>query len=266
MDTVIIAVSSVTIIGAVCAALLSIASKVMHVVVDERITKIQEVLPGSNCGACGFPGCSGFATAIVKDPSVKSNLCTPGGAEVVKQISAIMGVEGEAAVSKVAVVRCGGDTEVRQKKMDYTGIQTCYAATNLAFAGEAACSYGCFGYGDCKAVCPVDAICIENGLARISMNRCNGCGMCVKACPNKIISIENGAIKTLVACSNIEKAAAVRKKCAKACLGCGLCVRKCTQEAIVVENNVAKIDYGKCTDCGVCSEACPTKCVKVFAK
>jgi RnfABCDGE-type electron transport complex B subunit len=264
MDTIIIAVSSITVIGAVCAALLSIASKFMHVAVDGRVSQIQDSLPGTNCGACGFPGCSGFAAALVSDPSVKPNRCTPGGAETVAKISAILGVESEAAVKKMAVVRCGGDASSRTQKMEYAGISTCYAAANFTYTGNAACSYGCFGFGDCKTVCPVDAVCVENGLARVSPLLCNGCGLCAKICPNNIIAIEESTIKAVVVCSNIEKAAVVRKKCARACLGCGLCARKCTVEAIKIDNNLAHINYGVCTDCGACVASCPTKCVKAY--
>jgi RnfABCDGE-type electron transport complex B subunit len=266
MSTIVIAVSSVTVIGALCAALLAVASKIMHVAVDERVERISGALPGSNCGACGFPGCSGFAAAIVKDASVKYNLCTPGGAAVVAAIGDIMGVAGEAAVSKVAVVRCCGDEESRKVKMEYAGIKTCYAAKNGVFAGEAACAYGCFGYGDCKAVCPVGAICIDKGLARVNISLCNGCGMCVKACANGIISMEHGAVRTLVACSNVEKAVAARRKCANACLGCGRCAKECPQTAIEMENNLAHINYEKCDDCGHCVGICPTKCIKGFTR
>lgn len=263
MDTVIIAISSITILGAACATLLSIASKIMHVEVDERITKINAALPGTNCGACGFPGCAGYATALVEDSTVKSNLCTPGGADAVAKISEILGTEGEAAVRKVAVIHCGGDSETQKKKMTYTGIQTCYAAATV-FCGECACAYGCLGYGDCKSACPSDAICVKSGLARINRNLCTGCGLCVPACPHKIISIESGDCKNQILCSNIEKGAAARKKCAKCCIGCGKCARECPEKAIVVENNLAKIDYEKCNDCGHCATTCPTKCIQQF--
>lgn len=263
MDTVLIAISSITIIGAVCAAILSTASKIMHVEVDERIAKTNAVLPGTNCGACGFPGCAGYASALIEDFNTKSSLCTPGGAVVAAQISEILGIKGEAAVSKTAVVHCGGDADAQNKKMTYTGIQTCYAAATV-FCGESACAYGCLGYGDCKFACPSDAICMINGLASINRVLCTGCGLCVAACPHKIIGVRNDEFKTYISCSNIEKAATVRKKCAKCCLGCGKCVRECPEKAIVVENNLAKIDCGKCTNCGHCAAICPTGCVQTL--
>jgi len=254
-------------LGAICAAILSFASKMMHVNVDERIETIQAALPGTNCGACGFPGCSGYASALVKanlSDRPKTNLCTPGGAEVISQISAVLGVESESAITKIAIVRCGGTAETRKKKMDYTGIQTCYAAAQV-FGGENACAYGCLGYGDCQTICPSNAICIENGLARINTKLCTGCCLCIKSCPHKIISMERNIQKNFVACSNIERAAAARKRCAKACLGCGKCCRECPEKSITLENNLAKIDYDKCTNCGHCVEICPTKCVHIVS-
>jgi len=261
MDAIAIAIVYITIIGAACAVILSVAAKVMYVAVDERIVQIQDALPGTNCGACGFPGCSGYANALIEDSTVKSNLCPPGGAEAIAKISAVLGIESEAALSKTAVVHCGGDADARVLKMAYKGIQTCYAA-NEVFYGESACAYGCLGYGDCVAACPIDAICLENGLARVNTN-CTGCGLCVKACPTRIISVNEGGLKPVIACSNIEKAAAVRKKCTKCCIGCGRCARECPEKAIIMENNLAKINYEKCNNCNKCLDLCPTKCIQL---
>ena len=261
MNTMIVAVISITTIGVICAALLSIASKVMHVAVDERILKIQEALPGSNCGACGFPGCSGYAKALVENTNIRTNLCPPGGAEAVKQLSGILGVEAEDVAAKYAIVHCRGDSNVLQKKMDYAGIETCMAVKQL-FGGEGACTYGCLGYGDCQAACPSDAICMEKELARISAKFCTGCGLCVKACPNELITVESDAIATVVLCKDLEKGAVARKKCSNCCLGCGKCVRECPSAAIILEENLARIDYEKCTGCRHCSEICVTQCIQ----
>ena len=264
MSTVLIAVTSITIIGAACAAILSVASKMMHVDVDERIAKIQDALPGTNCGACGFPGCAGYASALIEEQGTKTNLCPPGGAEAVAQISEILGVEAEAVVSVTAVVHCAGDSDAQKKKMKYHGVPSCYAAEKV-FGGESACAYGCLGYGDCLVVCPSDAICMVNGLAKINMLLCTGCALCVGACPRNIITMQSSSSKTHVVCSNIEKGAVARKKCARACLACKRCIKDCEPQAIKVENNLAVIEYDKCTDCGKCAEVCPVKCIEKYA-
>jgi len=260
MGIIYIAVFSVTAIGAVCALVLCIASKFMYVKIDERIVKIEELLPGANCGACGYPGCSGYAKALIADSNVKTNLCSPGGPGVLFQLSEILGVEAGEIIPKTAIVHCGGGRSVQRKKMEYIGIQSCSAAKQL-FGGEGACAFGCLGYGDCKTVCPGNAVCIENSLAVIDKRLCTGCGLCVKACPNSLITIENTGIPVSVLCSNIEKGAVARKKCSNACLGDGKCVRECPSGAIVIENYLAKIDYEKCTGCGRCVEVCAAKCI-----
>ena len=263
MDTIIIAVLSVTAIGFACAVILSTASKAMAVTIDERVNQILECLPGTSCGACGYPGCSGYAAALISDATVSNNLCTPGGAETVKQLSEILGAPAGEIASKLAFVHCRGSCDVQQKKMSYKGIKTCVAAKQL-FGGEGACAFGCLGYGDCQMICPSDAICMENGLARINPRLCTGCGLCVKACPNHLITIENESIAAAVLCKNIEKGAVIRKKCSSACLGCGKCVRECPSGAMILKDNLAEIVYEKCTGCGHCAEICITRCIRSF--
>ncbi|MCL2243791.1 MAG: RnfABCDGE type electron transport complex subunit B [Treponema sp.] len=258
MNIILVAIVSVTSIGLVCSAILSVASKLMYVKIDERITMLTGIMPGANCGACGYPGCSGYASALIEE-NAKINLCTPGGSALLAKISGILGVEAGSIEKKTASVRCGGDCNSRQKKMEYMGIQTCFAAKPV-YGGENACAFGCLGFGDCQKVCPSDAICMENDLAHITKN-CTGCGLCVKVCPNNLISIKNASTPAFVACSNIEKGAVARKKCTSGCIACTKCVRECLDGAITIENNLAKIDSEKCTGCGRCIEVCVTKCI-----
>ena len=139
--------------------------------------------------------------------------------------------------------------------MEYRGIKSCLAAKQL-FGGEGACPFGCLGYGDCQKVCPGNAICLEDSLARINKNLCSGCGLCVSACPNNLIAVKSSDITVSVFCGSTEKGATLRKKCANCCLGCGKCARECPAKAIEVKDNLAVIDYEKCTNCGKCAEVC----------
>ena len=259
-STIVTAIISVSAIGFICALLLAFASKVMAVKVDERIVRIRGVLPGANCGACGFSGCDGYAVALVND-GAKTNVCTPGGDAVSQEISTVLGVDFEDVIEQVAVVHCRGDSGARQRKMEYSGIQTCAAAKQL-FGGQNACVFGCLGFGDCMEVCPNDAICIEDGLARVDTRKCTGCALCVKACPNKVIFTEADVITTVVTCKNTEKGAIVRKKCTCGCIACMKCVKECPADAITVNDNLAQIDYEKCDGCGKCAEICITKCIQ----
>jgi len=261
MNMIITAILSVTTIAAILAAILCIASRVMAVEVDERLQTIKDCLPGSNCGACGYPGCEGYAAALLSDDGANTSLCPPGGTALVAQLSEILGVTAKDVAQTIAVVRCMGDRDAQQIKMEYKGIETCKAAKQL-FGGAGACAFGCMGYADCQVVCPSDAICIENGLARINLARCTGCTLCVKACPNKLITMENASIATAVLCNNTERGVIVRKKCSYGCIACGKCVRECPTDSIAMENNLAQINYETCIGCRHCVEVCITHCIQ----
>ena len=264
MSVIIIPVVYVTVIGIICAAVLSAASRFMYVKVDERIAALEGILPGVNCGACGYPGCSGYAKALLSGGDVKPNLCSPGGQEALAKISAVLGVEAAGLEIKKAYVHCGGKGGVKQKKMDYKGINSCFAAKQL-YGGQSSCAFGCLGYGDCQSVCPSDAVCMTDDLAHIIPGLCSGCGLCIKACPNKLITLKNAASHVFVACKNQEKGAAAKKKCSVSCIACGKCARECPQKAIKIENNLAVIDYAQCSGCNHCVEVCITKCIKMAA-
>ena len=259
MEAIYTAVFFVTVIGVVCALVLCIASKFMYVKTDERIASLEEILPAVNCGACGYPGCSGYASALLSG-SVKTDLCTPGGNDVLRKISAVLGIDAGSMEKKTAVVNCNGDSGAQKKKMEYRGIQSCEAAKSH-YGGENSCAFGCLGYGDCKKVCPVSAICMKENLARVINENCTGCGLCVKACPVNIISIEKTNVPVIIACRNIEKGAVTRKKCSNGCIACSKCVKECPDGAISMKENLAWIDYEKCSGCQKCVNVCVTKCI-----
>lgn len=260
MSSSIIGVIAVTIIGLLCALMLVIAAKFMAVPVDERIPKVRECLPGANCGACGFAGCNGYAEALVGDEDLPVNLCIPGGAGTAAAIGEVLGRAAGESVKMVAVVNCKGDCNKTSNKMDYKGIQTCTAASNL-FAGPASCAFGCVGLGECAAACPQDAICIVDGLARVDERLCIGCGICAKTCPKHIITIQPADDKIRVLCSNKDKGASVKKICSVGCLGCGLCAKNCPKEAIEMVDNKPVIDFSKCVQCGLCAKKCPANTI-----
>ena len=262
MSSIILATSTVATIGIICAVMLAVASKIMHVAVDERVERIREALPDANCGACGFAGCDGYAEALVSGEGTATNLCVPGSEAVSRAISDVLGVEFVDVIEHVAVVKCGGVIGISAQNADYEGIDTCLAAKQL-YGGQRSCRYGCLGHGDCAAICPNNAICIENGIAHVDTRRCIGCGMCVKACPKGIIAVVPDSVETVVWCSSYEKGADTRIACSAGCIGCKRCEKECHSQAITVENNLAVIDYDKCTHCGRCAEVCVTHCIKV---
>ena len=259
---IIIAVLSLGSIGSIGAMLLYAASKKFEVIEDPRIAQVQEVLPGANCGGCGFPGCGGFANACVKADSLDGLMCPVGGAATMGQVASILGMQVAKADPMVAVMRCNGTCAARPKINMYDGMKTCQIASAL-YGGETACSYGCLGYGDCVSACSFDAIHINltTGIAEVDEEKCTSCGACVKACPKSIIELRKKGPKSrriFVSCINKDKGGIARKACTNACIGCGKCQKECPFEAITVVNNVAYIDYKKCRMCRKCVAACPT--------
>ncbi len=240
---------------------LSIASKKFALSgSDERIDQIVNILPGANCAACGYTGCAAYAAAVVND-NEKCNLCSVGGDEVLKNITEIMGVEESALSRKVARVMCDGHTDAAKLKYDYNGITTCSAATQL-HAGHSACRYGCLGFGDCIKACPVDAIALQNGVAKIIPVKCAGCGVCAEICPKGIIKILPADNHHSVICSNTDKGAEVRSICKYGCIGCTKCIKVCEQGAISMSGSLAVIDPEKCTNCGACVGCCPVHAIQ----
>ena len=250
----------VAVVGVVAGILLVLASHFFKVEEDERVVSIRACLPGANCGACGYAGCDSYAEAVAKG-AAEANLCIPGGADVVSQLSNVLGVEISATEEKVAFVFCNGDCNAVDYDVIYDGIDSCKASKYI-FGGPSSCKFGCIGCGDCASVCPVNAICVHDSLAHINPDICIACGKCAKACPNNVIDIIPKKSKVVVMCNNPEKGAVARKKCKHVCFGCKKCERACESNAIKVENNLARIDYAKCTGCRECFETCVTNCIK----
>ena len=241
--------------GLIFGILLAIASYVFAVKKDERAEKILTVLPGANCGSCGYAGCSAYAEAVAEGEA-PVNGCTVGKTAAAEKIAAIMGVQSEAVEEVCARVMCGGDRGSALYKFEYTGILDCAAASKFA-GGAKSCMSGCLGLGSCQAACPFDAIHIENGVASVDENKCMACGKCVKACPKSLIKLVPKKSKVWVLCSNPETGKYVNQYCKKGCIGCRLCEKACAFDAVHVIDNHAVIDYKKCKNCGACARRCP---------
>lgn len=265
MNIVLISILSLGAIGAVGAMILYWASRRFHVEEDPRIASIQEVLPAANCGGCGFPGCSGFAEALVKSDSLEGLNCPVGGAPVMDKVAAILGRESTMTDARVAVVRCNGNCENRVRTNIYDGARSCRIESNL-YGGDTACTYGCLGYGDCVTVCPFDAIHInpETLLPEVDEAKCTACGNCVKACPKLLIQLRKKGPKSrriYVSCMNEDKPAVAMKACKVACIACKKCEKACAFEAITISKNRAYIDDDKCRLCRKCVSECPTSAI-----
>ncbi len=247
-------------VGFVLAILLALFSHFFRVAENETAKHLREALPGVNCGACGFKGCDDYASAMAEGKA-KPNLCIPGGDDTANELAKILGVEAPDIEEMVAFVHCNGNLSATGDKAVYDGVKSCRAAAGIS-GGPKSCLYGCMGFGDCASVCPVGAICVDDGIAHVDPTACIGCGLCVKTCPKSIISLVPQTAKTVIMCSSRDKGAEARKICENACIACKKCEKSCPAGAITVTDNLARIDYSKCTLCNLCSEVCPTKCIK----
>ncbi|MBQ9437573.1 MAG: RnfABCDGE type electron transport complex subunit B [Lachnospiraceae bacterium] len=250
----------VGIVGILVGVFLGLAAIQFRVEVDEKEEAVLAVLPGNNCGGCGFPGCSGLAAAIAKGEA-PVNQCPVGGEPVGKKIAAIMGVEAGDSVKKVAYVHCVGNPNVAKQNYEYSGTKDCRMAAFVPGGGPKGCKDGCLGFGTCVSECPFDAIHIVNGIAQVDKEACKACGKCVAVCPRHIIDLIPYDAKVSVACNSKEKGPAVMKVCSAGSIGCGICEKNCPKDAIHVVNNLAVIDYEKCVGCGLCAKKCPKKVI-----
>ena len=265
MEIVLITIAVLAITGCIAAVILYFVSQKFKVYEDPRIGQVESVLPGANCGGCGFPGCHGMAEALVKADDLSKLNCPVGGAPTMTKVAEILGKAVAASAPKVAIVRCNGTCEARPRTVEYDGAKSC-AIESSHFSGETNCSFGCLGDGDCVDACQFDAIHInpETGLPEVNDDKCVACGACVKACPKNIIELRNKGVKNrriFVSCVNKDKGGVAMKACKNACIGCGKCMKECQFGAITVENNVAYIDFMKCKMCRKCVVACPTHAI-----
>lgn len=255
-----IAAAVVGIVGLLIGILLGAAGKLLFVPVDEREIAVRELLPGNNCGGCGFPGCDGLAKAIANGEA-PAGQCPVAPAEVKAQIAELMGQSLEEGVRQTAFVKCSGTCDKAEYKYNYYGLQDCRKLALIPGHGQKQCESGCMGYGSCVKECQFDAIHIVNGVAVVDKERCVACGKCVSVCPNHLIELVPYDAACLVGCSSHGKGKAVKDACAAGCLACGLCAKLCGSGAITMENNLPRIDFEKCTGCGVCAEKCVQKVI-----
>lgn len=237
--------------------MLVLASRKFHVEIDQKMEAILELLPGANCGACGYVGCVAAAERIAKR-ELSPDACTSASFASIKSIGEIMGVSVEEKGEEVPIVLCNGGVNCISI-FQYDGVEDCRAA--MLLGDEKTCSYGCIGHGSCVRACPFDAISInEDGLPMVDEYACKGCGLCVDACPKDILTLAK-VNDVYVLCISQDKGKYVKEICEFGCIGCDICVKACPSEAITLTNNLAVINQERCNGCNICVEKCPRNAI-----
>ena len=262
MTNILMASAVLGALGLFFGLLLTLVSRVFYVPTDPKIDEVREVLPGANCGGCGFAGCDALAAAVIKGVA-PVNACPVGGNTLAQQLSEIMGIDKLApGVRNVATVVCQGGLDRCKSKFPYYAITDCVAAT-LVNDGNRACKYACLGLGTCVNACKFDAIRIDEHMkiATVDTSKCQSCGMCVAACPKGVLSLQPQTVPVRLLCRAAEEGFLVSDNCKIGCIGCEICADQCKFDAITMVGNLPKVDKEKCTGCMICAEVCPTSAI-----
>ncbi|MBU1404569.1 MAG: Fe-S cluster domain-containing protein [Proteobacteria bacterium] len=239
---------------------LALAAHRFSVEANPLIEEVLESLAGAQCGGCGYPGCEGYAIAVVTNPEVPPNLCYPGKEKVAERVAQLTGKKMTAVEDMIALVRCSRREGRVSHKHEYIGFASCTAA-NLGFGGPSSCNYSCIGLGECAESCPFDAITMVDGFPKVDPDKCVACGTCVRTCPKKIIELMSLKARVHVPCSTKDLGKNVKKVCEVGCISCQMCVKKCPAEAIAYTDGLITIDHPKCIAYGPeCQEICVEKC------
>jgi electron transport complex protein RnfB len=232
--------------GIICGVSLAYAARRFAVKVDPKIEAVRAALPGANCGACGYPGCDGYAEAVVVDPACPVNKCAPGKGDVAAKVAEITGKAAAEAGEMISYLRCSRNEGGVKRKHSYVGFDTC-AAASIAFGGPWECNFACIGYGDCEAACPFHAIHMKDGMPVIDPDECTGCGVCVNICPKSVLSLAPKNAPVYVPCSTQDKGKAVTNVCSAGCISCMACTRKAKDVVNMVKGRI-EVDYDQLTD------------------
>jgi RnfABCDGE-type electron transport complex B subunit len=262
MGTVAIAAAIMTGLGLLFSGLLATASRYLRVEEDPRLDPVEAMLPGTNCGACGEPGCRAFAEALVRGLHPPSQ-CTVSSPEGIQNIADFLGVDAGERVKRVARLHCAGGRAQAQQIAAYEGFSSC-RASSLVAAGGKGCSWGCLGLGDCADVCTFDAIRMNsNALPVVDVALCTACGDCVDVCPRDLFEILPVDQPLLVQCRIPLRGEEAVALCSVACDACGRCVQDAAPGLIEMRDNLPQIHYASLRKMGPeATFRCPTGAIQ----
>lgn len=222
MEAMIAAALIMTGLGTVLGLLLAVADHFLRVDEDPRLERLDELLPGNNCGACGEPGCHAFAEKLLTGDAPPAR-CTVSDAGALSRIATLLDVDVGVQEKRVARLKCAGGEGLVGDLAAYRGLRSCRASV-LVNGGGRACSWGCLGMGDCERACTFDAIRMNaDGLPTVNVDTCTACGDCVDVCPLDLFVIEPVSHHLFVQCNSPLAGDEARLRCSVACDACGRC-------------------------------------------
>jgi len=241
MNSVLVAPAIMAGLGLFFGVLLAVSNRLLKVEEDPRIEGTNELLPGSNCGACGEPGCLAFAEKLVAG-EVSPGSCTGCNEQSIEDIALYLGVDAGVQEKKVARLSCAGGRAQAHQIAEYNGFEGCRAAA-LVSGGGKGCSWGCLGLGDCEVACTFDAIRMNaNGLPEVDPDKCMACPDCTNACPKNLFEVLPVSQKLFVQCSIPFAAEDASSLCKVACDACSKCALD-APDLIHMEGNLPVLDY-----------------------
>lgn len=260
MDEIVIAGSIMLGISGFFGVVLALANRFLKVEEDPRIEVVEGMLPGTNCGACGQPGCAGFASALVGGDAAPGQ-CTVSTADGIEQVARFLGVEAGFQEKRVARLHCAGGTSAVRQLAEYHGWSSCRAAYTVNGGGKA-CPWGCLGLGDCERACTFDSIHMNHeGLPVVRVETCTACNDCVEVCPLDLFTLEPLSHRAVVQCASPMTGDAAREICRVACDACGRCAADAPEGAIEMAGGLPVIQVPSEAN-EACTYRCPTGAIR----
>ena len=242
MGEVATAIVIMTGLGLFFASVLALAYRFLRVEEDPRLELIEDLLPANNCGACGEPGCAGFAGKLLEG-KIAPGKCTVASEGTLEEIASLLGVDVGAEEKRIARLKCAGSMGQMPRVARYEGLESCRAAVLVAGGGRA-CSWGCIGLRDCEDVCTFDAIVMSDGLLPVvDPDLCSACNDCIDVCPLDLFVLMPESQRLFVQCNSPLEGEEATDRCKVACDACGRCALDAPEGTVEMVNGLPIVHY-----------------------